>query len=190
MRSVLFVQFPAFAGWPFRVASRFSLAGTRTRKGAAISSSLSERNGSGGEFNPPQNLTRPDLKWRSAMASTPDCRVVSASLSAPAGFSGFPVSPEPALSPALSLPADQLLQRQLDEWAAVHRRLRRLQAAWPAAGPAGFRRPRTAISCSIPPCAATSVRWPPWKACAACSRWRPGRRLSRTGRVEVDHERR
>lgn len=75
------------------------------------------------------------------MASTPDCRVVSASLSAPAGFSGFPVSPEPALSPALSLPADQLLQRQLDEWAAVHRRLRRLQAAWPAAGPAGFRRP-------------------------------------------------
>ena len=71
------------------------------------------------------------------MASTPDCRVVSASLSAPAGFSGFPVSPEPALP----LAADQLLQRQLDEWAAVHRRLRRLQAAWPAAGPAGFRRP-------------------------------------------------
>ena len=73
------------------------------------------------------------------MASTPDCRVASASLSAPAGFSGFPVSPDPSLF----LAADELLQRQLDELAAVRRQLRRLQDAWPAAGPAGFRRPAT-----------------------------------------------
>lgn len=77
------------------------------------------------------------------MASTPDGRVASASLSAPAGFSGFPVSSEPASSPALSLAADEFLQWQLDELAAIHRRLRRLRAAWPAAGPAGFRRPAT-----------------------------------------------
>lgn len=75
------------------------------------------------------------------MASTPDGRVASASLSAPAGFSGFPVSSEPASSPALSHAADELLQWQLDELAAIHRRLRQLRAAWPAAGPAGFRRP-------------------------------------------------
>ena len=79
------------------------------------------------------------------MASTPDCRVASASLSAPAGFSGFLVSSESALTssstPDLSLAADELLQRQLDELAAIHRRLRRLQAAWPAAGPADVQRP-------------------------------------------------
>lgn len=77
------------------------------------------------------------------MASTPDGRVASASLSAPAGCSGFPVSSEPVSSPALSLAADEFLQWQLDELAAIHRRLRRLRAAWPAAGPAGFRRPAT-----------------------------------------------
>jgi hypothetical protein len=77
------------------------------------------------------------------MASTPDCRVASASLSAPAGFSGLPVSSEPALTPACSRAADELLQRQLDELAAIQRRLRRLRAAWPVAGPAGFRRPAT-----------------------------------------------
>lgn len=77
------------------------------------------------------------------MASTPDCRVASASLSAPAGFSGFSVLSEPASSPALSLAADEFLQWQLDELVAIHRRLRRLRAAWPAAGPAGFRRPAT-----------------------------------------------
>ncbi len=77
------------------------------------------------------------------MASTPDGRVASASLSAPAGFSGFPVSSEPALSPASSHAADEFLQWQLDELAAIHRRLRRLRAAWPATGTAGFRRPAT-----------------------------------------------
>ena len=80
------------------------------------------------------------------MASTPDCRVASASLSAPAGFSGFPVSSEPALTssstPVLSLAADELLQRQLDELAAIHRRLRRLADGWPAAmEPSGPPRP-------------------------------------------------
>jgi len=59
------------------------------------------------------------------MASTPDCRVASASLSTPAGFSSFPVSPEPALS----LAADELLQRQLDELTAIHRQLQQLNGA-------------------------------------------------------------
>lgn len=133
------------------------------------------------------------------MASTPDCRVVSASLSAPAGFSGFPVSPEPALS----LAADELLQRQLDEWAAVHRRLRRLQAAWPAAGPAGFRRPANGDFLLYPAvCRYLRALAALEGACgvlaletgARLDRVRPGlerlRGLSRTGRVEVDHERR
>ncbi|MEI2806895.1 MAG: hypothetical protein V9G18_13430 [Albidovulum sp.] len=62
------------------------------------------------------------------MASTPDCRV-AASLSAPAGFSGFPVSPDP--SPFLA--SDELLQRQLDELAAIRRRLRQLADGWPTA---------------------------------------------------------
>lgn len=137
------------------------------------------------------------------MASTPDCRVASASLSAPAGFSGFPVSPEPALSPALPLAADELLQRQLDELAAVRRRLRRLQDAWPAAGPAGFRRPangdfllypavcryQRALAALEGACGALAL-----ETRARLDRVRPGlerlRGLSRTGRVEVDHERR
>ena len=135
------------------------------------------------------------------MASTPDCRVVSASLSAPAGFSGFPVSPEPALSPALSLAADQLLQRQLDEWAAIHRRLQRLQAAWPAAGPAGFRRPANGDFLLYPAvCRYLRALAALEGACgvlaletgARLDRVRPRlerlRGLNRTGRVEVDHE--
>ena len=137
------------------------------------------------------------------MASTPDCRVASASLSAPAGFSGFPVSPEPSLSPALSLAADELLQRQLNELAAVHHRLRRLQAAWPVAGPAGFRRPANGDFLLYPAvCRYQRVLAALEGACGALAletrawldRVRPGlerlRDLSRTGRVEVDHERR
>ena len=62
------------------------------------------------------------------MASTPDCRV-AASLSAPAGFSGFPVSSDPSLF----LASDELLQRQLDELVAIRRRLRQLADGWPAA---------------------------------------------------------
>lgn len=69
------------------------------------------------------------------MASTPSR--VAASRSAPAGSSGFPVPSDSSLS----LAPDELLQRQLAELAAIQRRLRRLRAAWPAAGPAGFRRP-------------------------------------------------
>ena len=57
------------------------------------------------------------------MASTPDCRVASASLSAPAGFSGHPLPSDTLLSTA-----DELLQRQLDELAAIHRHLRGLLA--------------------------------------------------------------
>ncbi|MFO1419471.1 MAG: hypothetical protein U1F59_00625 [Candidatus Competibacteraceae bacterium] len=137
------------------------------------------------------------------MASTPDCRVASASLSAPAGFSGFPVSSEPALTPALSLAADELLQRQLDELAAVHRRLRRLQAAWPAAGPAGFRRPANGDFLLYPTvCRFRRALVALEGACGALAletrtrldRIRPGlerlRGLSRTGRMEVDRERR
>jgi hypothetical protein len=62
------------------------------------------------------------------MASTPDC-CVAASLSAPAGFSGFPVSSDPSLF----LASDELLQRQLDELVAIRRRLRQLADGWPAA---------------------------------------------------------
>ena len=73
------------------------------------------------------------------MASTPDCRVASASLSAPAGFSGFPVPSDPSLA---GLSADELLQRQLDELTAIHRRLRQLAGGWPAAmEPSGPPRP-------------------------------------------------
>lgn len=57
------------------------------------------------------------------MASTPDCRVASASLSAPAGFTGQPLP-----SDTLSSTADELLQRQLDELVAIHRQLRGLLA--------------------------------------------------------------
>ena len=69
-----------------------------------------------------QNLTRPDLLRRSAMASTPDCRVTSASLSALAAPSGSPTSSD---SPS-SLAADAFLQQQLSELAVIHRRLRGL----------------------------------------------------------------
>jgi hypothetical protein len=136
-----------FSRAPF---DRASFIFIRRESGATVTSRCtrnfsSKKSGSGRCYYTPQNLTRPDLYWRSAMASTPDCRVASASLSAPAGFSGFPVSSEPALTssstPDLSLAADELLQRQLDELAAIHRRLRRLQAAWPAAGPADVQRP-------------------------------------------------
>ena len=58
------------------------------------------------------------------MASTPDCRVASASLSVPAGFTGHPLSSNS--SPFLA--ADELLQRQLDELVAIHRQLRGLLA--------------------------------------------------------------
>lgn len=81
------------------------------------------KSGSGGDLNPPQNLTRPDLKERSAMATTPDCRVASASFFAPARCSGDPDVSEPRLSTA-----DILLQRQLDELVAIHRQLRGLLA--------------------------------------------------------------
>lgn len=57
------------------------------------------------------------------MASTPDCRVASASLSVPAGFTGHPLPSDPRLSTA-----DELLQRQLDELVAIHRQLRGLLA--------------------------------------------------------------
>jgi len=70
------------------------------------------------------------------MASTPVCRV-AASLSAPAGFSGFPVPSDSSSS----LASDELLQRQLDELAAIRRRLRQLADGWPDDGTAGFRRP-------------------------------------------------
>jgi hypothetical protein len=128
------------------------------------------------------------------MASTPDCRVASASLSASAGFSGFPVSSDSAASSFLA--ADELLQRQLDELAAVHRRLRRLQAAWPAAGPAGFRRPangdfllyptvcryQRALAALEGACGALAL-----ETGARLDRLRPGlarlRGLSRTGRA-------
>jgi hypothetical protein len=128
------------------------------------------------------------------MASTPDCRVASASLSAPAGFSGFPVSSEPALTPALSLAADELLQRQLDELAAVHRRLRRLQAAWPAARPAGFRCPANGDFLLYPTVCRFRRALVALETRTRLERIRPGlerlRGLSRTGRMEVDHERR
>lgn len=58
------------------------------------------------------------------MASTPDCRVASASLSAPAGFSGLPVSSDSASSSSLA--ADELLQRQLDELQALQVRFTQL----------------------------------------------------------------
>lgn len=74
------------------------------------------------------------------MASTPVCRV-AASLSAPAGFSGFPVPSDSSSS----LASDELLQRQLDELLAIRRRLRQLADGWPAAtetsGPGDDRRP-------------------------------------------------
>ena len=68
------------------------------------------------------------------MANAPDCRVASASLSAPAGFTGLPVSSDSALA---GLSADELLQRQLDELTAIHRQLQRLDGALrPALAPA------------------------------------------------------
>ena len=56
------------------------------------------RSGSGGDVNLPQNLTRPDLTRRSAMASTPDCRVASASRPAPTGHSILPLSSDAPVS--------------------------------------------------------------------------------------------
>ena len=57
------------------------------------------------------------------MANTPDCRVASASLFAPAGFSGHPVPSDPSLA---ALSADELFHRSLDELTAIHRQLQRL----------------------------------------------------------------
>ena len=69
------------------------------------------------------------------MASTPNCRIASASLSAPAGYSGLPVPSDSSSSSFLA--ADELLQRQLDELTAIHRRLQQLDGTLrPALDPA------------------------------------------------------
>ena len=92
MVSVFFARSPAVAGTSLVVATPFSLAGSRI--GVAVCSlrvTSGARSGSGGDFNLPQNLTSTDLHWRSAMASTPDCRIASVSRPAPTGYSVLPL---------------------------------------------------------------------------------------------------
>ncbi|TVR61985.1 MAG: hypothetical protein EA420_10800 [Candidatus Competibacteraceae bacterium] len=60
------------------------------------------------------------------MASAPDGRVASAAFAAPAGFTSLPV---PSDRSRADLSADELLQRQLDALAAIHRRLQELDGA-------------------------------------------------------------
>lgn len=108
-----FLPSPAFAGWPFRVAYRFPLTGTR--RGATVRSS-DVINSSGENSDLLQNLTRSTLPGRPATARRPDGRVASASRSALAGCSGLPVPFDSSSSPA----ADEFLQRPLDEGTALH----------------------------------------------------------------------
>lgn len=117
-----FLPSPAFAGWPFRVAYRFPLTGTR--RGATVRSS-DVINSSGENFDLLQNLTRSTLPGRPATARRPDGRVASASRSALAGCSSLPVPFDSSSSPA----ADELLQRPLDEGTVLHRPPERLGAA-------------------------------------------------------------
>ena len=63
--------------------------------GAIVESKVS---GPGRCINTGQDLTRPDLTRRSAMASTPDCRVASASRPAPTGYSVLPLSSDAPVS--------------------------------------------------------------------------------------------
>jgi len=58
----------------------------------------SKVSGPGRCINTGQDLTRPDLTRRSAMASTPDCRVASASRPAPTGYSVLPLSSDAPVS--------------------------------------------------------------------------------------------
>ena len=77
--------------------------------GAIVESKVS---GPGRCINTGQDLTRPDLTRRSAMASTPDCRIASASRPAPTGYAVLPLSSDvpvslaaewqPTLDPRLS----------------------------------------------------------------------------------------
>ena len=92
MVSVFFARSPAVAGTSLVVATLFPLAGSKI--GVAVCSlrvTSGVRSGSGGDFNLPQNLTSTDLHWRSAMASTPDCRIASVSRPAPTGYSVLPL---------------------------------------------------------------------------------------------------
>ncbi len=63
-----------------------------------VAQSKFAKSGSGGEINPPQNLTSNRPNWRSAMASTSDCRVASASRPAPTGYAVLPLSSDAPVS--------------------------------------------------------------------------------------------
>ena len=58
----------------------------------------SKVSGPGRCINTGQDLTRPDLTRRSAMASTPDCRIASASRPAPTGYAILPLSSDAPVS--------------------------------------------------------------------------------------------
>lgn len=113
-----FLPSPAFAGWPFRVAYRFPLPGTR--RGATVRSSDVTR-GSGKQADLFQMLTPSSPPGRPAPARRLDGRVAAASHSALARGPGLPGSSDAltALPPA----ADNLLQRLLNEGTAIQRRL-------------------------------------------------------------------
>ena len=113
-----FLPSPAFAGWPFRVAYRFPLPGTR--RGATVRSSDVTR-GSGKQADLLQTLTPSSPPGRPATARRPDGRVAAASHSALARGPGLPGSSD-ALT-ALPHAANNLLQRLLDEGTAIQRRL-------------------------------------------------------------------
>ena len=113
-----FLPSPAFAGWPFRVAYRFPLPGTR--RGTTVRL-LDVTRGSGKQADLLQTLTPSSPPGRPATARRPDSRVAAASRSALARGPGLPGSSD-ALT-ALPHAADKLLQRLLDEGTVIHRRL-------------------------------------------------------------------
>ena len=101
-----FLPSPAFAGWPFRVAYRFPLPGTR--RDATVRSSDVTR-GSGKQADLLQMLTPSSPSGRPAPARRPDGRVAAASPSALARGPGLPGSSDTLT--ALPYAADNLLQR-------------------------------------------------------------------------------
>ena len=136
-----FLPSPAFAGWPFRVAYRFPLPGTR--RGTTVRL-LDVTRGSGKQADLLQTLTPSSPPGRPATARRPDSRVAAASRSALARGPGLPGSSD-ALT-ALPHAADKLLQRLLDDGTVIHRRLHQrdeplqpaLDSAFPLPGGAGI----------------------------------------------------
>ncbi len=144
-----FLPSPAFAGWPFWVASPCPLAGTR--RGATVGLfrvSSSAKSGSGGYCYTPQNLTRTDLLRRSAKATLDGRSRSTPSLSLPAAARPGPSDPD---RPPVD--AGALLQSQIDELVVLQARFARLDRAWLPylLGNAGPDRPRLTGSLLLAP---------------------------------------